>query len=111
MLNGELFSSMPPYSTFINTGRGAQVVENELISVLENRPDLTAILDVTEPEPVSPLNKLLSLNNVVLTPHIAGSQGAEVNRMAEYMYDEFLRYIRHETPLYEVTLESLKTMA
>ena len=51
MLDGRLFESMLPYATFINTGRGAQVVEKDLIEVLKNRPDLTAVLDVTFPEP------------------------------------------------------------
>ena len=51
MLHGGLFSAMLPYATFLNTGRGAQVVEADLIRVLTDRPDLTAILDVTFPEP------------------------------------------------------------
>ena len=36
-------------AAFINTGRGAQVREDELIAVLKARPDLTALLDVTFP--------------------------------------------------------------
>ncbi len=51
MLNGELFSKMLPNATFLNTGRGAQVVECELCEVLKSRPDIVAVLDVTEPEP------------------------------------------------------------
>jgi len=40
VLNGKLFEKMQPYATFINTGRGAQVVEQELIDILKLRPDL-----------------------------------------------------------------------
>ncbi|MBQ3865049.1 MAG: phosphoglycerate dehydrogenase [Clostridia bacterium] len=47
MLKGEYFASMKPYATFINTGRGATVRENEMIEVMANRPDLTFLLDVT----------------------------------------------------------------
>ena len=49
MLTGELFASMQQNATFLNTGRGAQVKESEIIQVLKDRPDLTAILDVTHP--------------------------------------------------------------
>ena len=47
LLNYALFSRMRRNATFLNTGRGAQVVEQDLIRVLHERPDLTAILDVT----------------------------------------------------------------
>ena len=40
VLNGKFFEKMQPYATFINTGRGAQVVEQELIDILKLRPDL-----------------------------------------------------------------------
>ncbi|MEZ5904349.1 MAG: NAD(P)-dependent oxidoreductase [Geminicoccaceae bacterium] len=50
-LGAPLFAAMREGATFINTGRGAQVVEEELIAVLEDRTDLTALLDVTWPEP------------------------------------------------------------
>ncbi len=105
------FSSMPPYATFINTGRGAQVVEDDLARVLTERPDLTAVLDVTDPEP-SPLDHpFYSLPNCFLTPHIAGSLGSEVVRMAEYMADEYEKYIKGQPCRYEVTLKMLETMA
>lgn len=111
MLNAELFEAFLPNATFINTGRGAQVVENDLVAVLEKRPDVTAILDVTEPEPPIEGHKFYSLPNCILTPHIAGSKGKEVNRMAEYAAEEFLRLKGGEDTKYGVTLEMLETMA
>ena len=51
LLKGARFASMPRDATFINTGTGATVAEPELIAVLRERPDLTALLDVTHPEP------------------------------------------------------------
>lgn len=106
ILNGSHFEKMLPYATFINTGRGAQVVEADLARVLKSRPDLTALLDVTYPEPPEKESPFYSLNNCILTPHIAGSSGLEVHRMAEYMLDEF------KFPgKFEVTLEKLDTMA
>lgn len=111
MLDYALFSSMPPYGVFINTGKGAQVVESGLARALESRPDLTALLDVTDPEPPESGSPFYSLENCILTPHIAGSSGNEVHRMAEYISDEFLRFKKGLPCRYEVTLKMLETMA
>lgn len=111
MLNGELFRRMPENATFLNTGRGAQVVEQDLIDVLTSRPDITAVLDVTEPEPPVEGSPLYTLENCVLTPHIAGSSGEEVHRMAEYMLGEYKKHTNGEPTQHEVTLKMLETMA
>ncbi len=111
MLNKSLFARMQPYATFLNTGRGAQVVEEDLIQILKDRPDITAVLDVTEPEPPLLGSEFYALENCILTPHIAGSSGKEVNRMAEYMVEEYVRFIRSESCRYEVTKAMLETMA
>ena len=112
MLNYDLFSKMKDNATFINTGRGAQVVEQDLIRALKEKPDRTAILDVTYPEPINEENEeLYELENVILTPHIAGSLCNECYRMAEFMYAEFEKIEKNEPTEYEVTLEMLKTMA
>ena len=102
---------MPKYSTFINTGRGAQVCENELCKVLYSREDITALLDVTDPEPPLEDHPFYHLKNCFLTPHIAGSAGNEVRRMGEYMLEEYRNFIQNKPCKYEVTLEMLKTMA
>ena len=111
MLKGELFALMPPCATFLNTGRGAQVVEKDLINVLKQREDITAILDVTSPEPPEENSEFYKLENCILTPHIAGSSGDEVRRMSEYMLEEFEAFIKNEPLKYEVTLKMLETMA
>ena len=111
MLDYSLFSRMKPGATFINTGRGAQVVEEDLIRALGEEPGRTAVLDVTDPEPVPEGHPFLSLPNVVLTPHIAGSMNEELGRMGIYMRDAFLCYQRGEPSPYEVTLPMLETMA
>lgn len=111
MLDYGYFSKMMPFSTFINTGRGAQVVEDDLVKVLEERPDVTAILDVTYPEPPVAGHAFYSLPNCFLTPHIAGSLMNETHRMAEYIVEEYGRYIAGERCLYEVREKMLETMA
>ena len=111
MLNYRLFSRMKPYATFINTGRGEQVVEEDLCRAMSEVPTRAAVLDVTVSEPPEPGAEFYRLKNVYLTPHIAGSLGNEVHRMAEYMFDEFTRVSRGEKAKYSVTAEMLKTMA
>lgn len=111
MLCRRLFEKMLPYATFLNTGRGAQVVELDLIEVLKKRPDLTAVLDVTFPEPPTADSEFYSLENCILTPHIAGSSGLEVKRMGEYMQREYENFVQNKPCQYEVTEKTLKTMA
>ena len=111
MLRYEHFSLMLPYATFLNTGRGAQVVEDDLVQILTERSDLTAVLDVTEPEPSPAGHPFYSLPNCFMTPHVAGSLGGEVVRMAEYMVDEYEALVNGQPVKYEVTLKMLETMA
>lgn len=111
MLNYALFEKMLPYATFLNTGRGAQVVEDDLVRILTERPDITAVLDVTYPEPPAAAHPFYTLPNCYLTPHIAGSLENEVVRMAEYMLEEAEAYLNGMPLRYEVTEKMLETMA
>lgn len=111
MLNYDLFSRMKPNATFINTGRGAQVVEADLVRALTEEPDRTALLDVTDPEPVEAGHSFFSMPNVFLSPHIAGSMNAENARMGRYMAEEFDRFRQGQPARYEVTADRLATMA
>jgi len=111
ILSGDCFDVMKPHAVFINTGRGAQVVEDALINALKNVPTRSAVLDVTYPEPPNEDSPLYTMENVVLTPHIAGSIGNEVHRMAEYMYEECIAFDEGRKTRFEVTLKMLETMA
>ncbi len=111
MLNYALFSRMLPTATFINTGRGAQVVEADLVRALTEYPSRTAVMDVTFPEPPEEGHPFYTLPNVYLTPHLAGSFGNEVARMGAYMCDECEKTLHGEPTLYRVTEKMLETMA
>ncbi len=111
LLGRPLFASMRAGATFLNTGRGATVDEAGLASVLAARPDLTALLDVTDPEPPPADSPWHALENARLSSHIAGSNGNEVVRMADYCLEEF-RAWRAGRPLrYQVTRDMLAKMA
>jgi phosphoglycerate dehydrogenase-like enzyme len=105
LITGEHLAAMKPGATFINTARGGIVRHNELIDVAQRRPDLQFVLDVTEPEPLTPDSPLYALENVVLTPHIAGSVGHECRRMGRYMVEELKRYLAGEPLQWVVTPE------
>lgn len=111
MLKYEHFSLMKKNATFINTGRGAQIVEEDMIRALQEEPERTAILDVTFPEPPVPESPLNTMRNVILTPHIAGSMNNEVARMGKYMLEEARKLLTGQPCKYEVTEKMLETMA
>jgi phosphoglycerate dehydrogenase-like enzyme len=110
MLGGGLFKRMREGATFINTGRGATVCEGELLRVLQERPDLTALLDVTD-SPPDVLAQMRAQPNMRLSSHIAGSLGDEHARLADYAIEEFIAW-RDGRPLrFAVTEAMLETMA
>jgi phosphoglycerate dehydrogenase-like enzyme len=111
MIDRSLLTRMKPNATLINTSRGGIICQDHLCQVLRDRPDLTAVLDVTEPEPPSPTSPLWELPNVFVTPHISGSIGPECLRMGRYMVDEFQRLLRGEPFRHQVTPQSLALMA
>lgn len=111
MLDYSLFSRMKPNAAFINTGRGAQVVEADLVRALQEEPLRCAILDVTEPEPCAPGHPFYTMPNVVMFPHIAGSAVSEVLGMSDLCLEELLRYQQGALLEFEVTMPMLETMA
>ncbi len=111
MLKYGHFASMKPYATFINTGRAAQLVAEDFFRAMRERNDLTALCDVTSPEPPEPGSPYYTYENIFLTPHIAGSEAHERRRMSRYMVEELARYLKGEPNLYEVSLKMLETMA
>lgn len=111
MIAGRHFDLMKPGATFINTSRGAVVNEPEMIAALQRRPDLFAVLDVTHPEPPVAGSPLYTLENVALTPHIAGSMDGECRRMGRYMVEEARRYLKGEPLAYGVDRQKAATLA
>ena len=73
MLGAAEFAAMQPTAYFINTARGGLVDEGALIDALRERRIAGAGLDVFDYEPFRRDSPLLTLDNVVLTPHIAGT--------------------------------------
>ena len=105
MITGAHFRQMKSGAAFINTARGAVINEPEMIEVLQARPDLFAVLDVTWPEPPPPESPLYDLPNVFLTPHIAGSMDTECRRMGRLVVEELDRWLAGQPLKHRVTPE------
>ena len=106
MITGNHILMMKRNATFINTARGRTVRGAEMIAALERRPDVIAILDVCDPEePPVEGSPLYTMQNIILTPHIAGSVGPECQRLGRYMVDEFRRYLKGEPLRWNITRE------
>lgn len=83
LFNREAFTRMKPGAFLINTARGGVVNEADLHAALVSKTIAGAGLDVLDPEPPDRSNPLLTLDNVVISPHIAGIDQQSMADMAE----------------------------
>jgi D-3-phosphoglycerate dehydrogenase len=102
LIDARRIQMMKPTAFFLNTARGSLVDEAALVDALRAKKLAGAGLDafVNEPPTGSPL---LALDNVVLTPHMAGRTLDGAWRMGEITVENCLRALRGEQPLYPVT--------
>ncbi|MFV0126835.1 hydroxyacid dehydrogenase [Streptomyces sp. HMX112] len=91
LVSRELLAALRPGATLINTARGG-VVDQEALTEAAVAGRLHAVLDVTEPEVLPPGHPLWECDNVLLTPHLAGSQGNELRRLVELAAGEVARW-------------------
>ena len=72
LLNADRFALMKPSAYFINIGRGPTVDQSALTAALTEGRLAGAALDVFEHEPIDPADPLLTMDNVIVTPHAIG---------------------------------------
>lgn len=75
LIGAEQIACMKPTAFIVNTARGGLVDEEALIEALKNRRIRGAALDVLQTEPLPDNHILRTLDNVILTPHLAGMAG------------------------------------
>ncbi len=105
MIDADILSSMRDGTVLINTARGGLIDEPALIDELGNGR-IFAFLDVTDPEPPAADSPLRQLDNVVVTPHIAGCI-ENCNRMGELAVEEVRRHLAGEPAVYEIRPDML----
>ncbi|WP_217546890.1 hydroxyacid dehydrogenase [Streptomyces sp. GbtcB6] len=110
LLGARELALMPAGSVLINTARGSLLDHDALIEELRTGR-LTAILDVTDPEPLPPDSPLFDLPNAFLTPHLAGSQGNEVARLGLTVVEEAGRLLTGDGLLYAIDHSVLERAA
>jgi len=110
MIGAPELAQMRDGATIINTARGKLIDTDALITeAITGR--LSAVLDVTDPEPLPTGHALFSAPGVTSTPHIAGSIGNELRRMGRQTVDEVERFVTLGTLEFEVHRRDLATIA
>lgn len=108
LFNGDVLRRMKPGSVLINTARGKLVVEADLLEALRSGPLAGACLDVFEQEPPAADNPLFALDNVVLSPHLAGTDELSLVGMGVEAADCIARLYRGEWPEGAVVNDQLR---
>lgn len=111
LIGREQLQLMKDGSFFINTSRGT-VVDYEALAELTPSKHIEVILDVTDPnEPLPAESPLRKLDNVLITPHIAGSRGNEQQLMGTLAIEEIKRFVAGQPLHYQVNREDLPRIA
>jgi phosphoglycerate dehydrogenase-like enzyme len=96
LFTAERFARMKPTAFFINVGRGRVVKLDALTEALQQRRIAGAALDVYEVEPLPADHPLWGMENVILTPHVAGVSAHEEDRRMEVLADNLRRFVAGE---------------
>jgi phosphoglycerate dehydrogenase-like enzyme len=110
MLDARRLALLRDGATLINTARGSLVDQDALVAELTSGR-IDAVIDVTEPEVLPSDSPLYDLPNVVLTPHIAGALGVELQRLGDTAIEEIERYAAGEPFAHAVTAGDLERLA
>jgi len=107
LFDRDLFRAMKPSAFVINVSRGPVIDEADLVEALRTGEIAGAGLDVYAREPLDPCSPLLTLPNVVLTPHIAGVTAQNYDGIARILAGNILRVKSGKPPMYCVNETAL----
>src|SRR4029077_6642991 len=98
VVNRERLAMMKPTAIVVNMSRGPVVEEAALIEALQQKRIAGAAIDVFEEEPTAPDNPLFKLDNVIVTPHSAGTTWDTWFRRADFAYQNMRRVWDGQAP-------------
>jgi D-3-phosphoglycerate dehydrogenase len=98
LLDARALARMKPTAWLVNVGRGAVVEEQALLAALREKRIAGAMLDVYEHYRLEPGHPFFALENMVLTPHLAGMTRESRARMGLAAAEEMLRMLAGEAP-------------
>ena len=101
LINKKVLDNLGKNGVLINVARGSVIDQDELINCLENKSILAAGLDVYTNEPNIP-EKLISLKNTVLLPHIASGTVETRNAMGQLVFDNIKNYFENKPLISQV---------
>ena len=96
LMNADAFNKMKSTAIFLNAGRGAIVVEQDLADALRNKTIAAAGLDVLCAEPMSPNSPFLPIKDskrLLITPHIAWASVEARNNLMDIIYHQIKDFI------------------
>jgi D-3-phosphoglycerate dehydrogenase len=102
-MNEAAFARMKPTAIFINTSRGPLVDEAALYQALKEGVIAGAGIDVYEQEPIRPDNPLLTLDNIVCTPHTSAETNEVCARVGLNTAQNIVDYFNGKNPFYTIT--------
>ena len=108
LIGEKQFEKMKRTAVLVNTSRGPIVDNTALYSALKSGKIAYAALDVTEPEPLPAHHPLLTLDNLIVVPHIASASVATRTKMAVMAVDNLIAGLKGEMPPNPVNPEVLK---
>ena len=106
LLGDRQLGLMKPTAFLINLSDAAIVMEDALVKALREHRIAGAALDVFETHPIAPHSPLLSLDNVVLTPHLGGATEETIQRHSQMMTDDIQRFLAGKRPENLVNVEA-----
>ena len=99
LIDSRRLALMKPTAYLVNLS-GAGIVDRDgLVGALETGAIAGAALDVFETQPIAPDHPLLALDNVILTPHVAGATEETIERHSMMMVSDVLRFLDGERPV------------
>lgn len=105
MIGEKELRMMKPDAFVINTARGGVIDEKALLPALKDRRIRGAAVDVFVKEPVPSENPLLGLDNILVSPHIAGGAREAGVKMATHAAEEIVRVLKGQRPKYPINPE------
>lgn len=105
IVDADVLAAMPEHAWLVNVARGGHVVTDDLVATLKSNGIAGAALDVTDPEPLPDDHPLWSLDNAIITPHIANTPEMGRPLLARRVTENVARWIAGDDLLGPVDVE------
>ena len=108
-INASRLAQMKSSAYLVNTARAATVDENAVVEALRNHTIIGAAFDVYSQEPLPPSHPLLSLDNVVLMPHLGGASTDVVSNHSRLVLEDIALFAAGKPPKHIVNRDLVST--